>query len=168
MKPLDVIRRAAASIADQVAALGGRGRGGGTRLLAQVRAAVSGKTVAAEQRAIQRALKTGRPPAKQSAAVAQAGTRAALARKLREARTVHVGTVTVSYSSGRGRRAEGRRDIGDVSVDANLRGYLRDAADRLDRGDQTGAMERISAGLMDAYGAESLDIDDYVNGLEFN
>ncbi|MGC5311960.1 hypothetical protein [Micromonospora zamorensis] len=158
------------SIADQVAAFGGAGRGGGTRRLAEARAEVSGKSVAAEMRAVQRALKAGKPPAKQAPEVAKAGAAHAAANQLRNARKIKAGNVKVNYPTrGGGYRSEGSRDLGDFTVTGDLQDAVRDAADMLEEGDVDGALDRISEALLDEYGdlGGTLEITDFLNGLKF-
>lgn len=159
------------SIADQVRVLGGTGRGGGTRKLAEARAAASGKSVRTEMRAVQRALKAGKPPAKQAPEVARAGASSAASAALRGARSVRVGVVKVSYRSKHGPISEGTRDLGSMDVSGELADALASIADELDAGriDLAQAQEQIGEALMDEYGGigGTVDISDYVDGLEF-
>lgn len=154
---------------EQVAALGGPGRGGGTRRLAEARAAVSGKSVRTEMRAIQRALKSGRPPARQAPSVARAGAAKAAAAAMRAARRIDAGRVRVTYPTRRGPRTEGTRNLGIFDVTGDLADALAEAADLLDAGDERGAMDALSAGLLDEYGdlGGTLTIDEFTEGLTF-
>ncbi|MFL5913720.1 MAG: hypothetical protein ACJ768_24550 [Gaiellaceae bacterium] len=154
-------------IAAQVKALGGAGRGGGTRKLAEARAAASGKSVRTEMRAVQRAMKSGKPPAKQAPRVARAGARKAAAAGLRAARRINAGHVKVSYPTRAGARAEGVRDLGGFDVTGDLAAAVEQAADLLDAGDARGAQDLLSTALLDEYGdlGGTLEIDDFIDGL---
>jgi len=159
----------AGNIADQVAALGGTGRGGGTRKLAEARARVSGKSVRTEQRAVQRALKTGKAPAKQKPEVAKAGADAARAAKVRKASRVSVpGRVPVYYRTtkkGGGREYQGMRNIGTQS---NITQRQFDAiAEAIEAGDEDLANDLINEAIFMSYGAGSaLELED-LSGIEF-
>ena len=157
------------SIADQVEAFGGPGRGGGTRKLAEARAAKSGKSVDAEMRAVQRALKSGKPPAKQAPEVAKAGAAAAAGNRLRNARKIKAGSVSVKYPGKNGGRSEGSRTLGDFDVTGELAEAVAEAADLMDLGDVDGAIDRLSEALLDEYGdlGGTLEITDFINGMTF-
>ena len=157
------------SIADQVKAFGGAGRGGGTRKLAEARAAASGKSVSAEMRAIQRAMKDDKPPAKQAPEVAKAGAAHAAANQLRGARKIKAGSVSIKYPTKGGARSEGTRMLGDFTVTGDLQDAVMQAADLLEAGDVDGARDVLSEALLDEYGdlGGTLVIDDFINGLTF-
>jgi plasmid stability protein len=157
------------SIVDQVKALGGAGRGGGTRKLAEARAAASGKSVSAELRAVQRAVKSGKAPAKQSPKVAKASAGAARAAQIRNARNVHVGSVAVTYPTKAGGKSEGTRDLGDFAMTGDLATAMGEAASLLEVGDEAGARDLMSEALLDEYGdlGGTLEIDDFMDGLRF-
>lgn len=158
------------SIADQVNALGGRGRGGGTRKLAEARAQVSGKSVRTEMRAVQRALKSGRAPVKQAPQVARAGAAQARAAQIRRARRVNVGRVKVYYIAKRGApRFEGERDLASFGVSGELESRLAEAADLIEAGDREAAQDLISEALLDEYGdlGGTLEISEFMDGMRF-
>lgn len=157
------------SIFDQVKALGGVGRRGGTRKLAEARAAASGKSVAAEMRAVQRAVKSGKPPARQSAEVAKASRDRAAAQRVRAATSVNVGTVEVEYPTADGGRGEGSRNLGSYPVTGRLSGRMEAIALMYENGDEEGAEELLSEALLDEYGelGGTLRISDYGDGIDF-
>lgn len=157
------------SISDQVKALGGTGRGGGTRKLAEARARESGKAVRTEMRAIQRALKSGKAPARQAPKVARAGAAQARAAQIRGANRVNIGKVKVTYMTPTGPRFEGERDLTSEAVYGELESALAEAADLIEAGDPDAAQDIINEALLDRYGdlGGTLSITDYVDGMRF-
>jgi hypothetical protein len=151
-----------ADVGRQVDALGGTGRGGGTRKLAEAWAAASGKSVSSQMRAVQRALKTGHAPAKQAPKVAAAGAGKVVAEKLRKARIIRPGTVKVAYDS----TDQGQRQIDQLNVTGELAADLGNVAALAEIGSWEEAGEALSAAVLDEYGGlgDDLDITD-MDGL---
>lgn len=133
------------SVADQVNALGGTGRGLGTRRLAESWARVSGRPVRSEMRAVQRALKSGHAPVKQSEAARQAGAQRAAAARMRAARTISVGTggkvPVISKSAGVPR---GSLKVSLLVVDDQARRELEQAAADYESGNVDEAQRQLS------------------------
>lgn len=140
------------TIAQQVAALGGPGRlrkdgtGGGTRKLAEARAAITGNKVKSEEKAIQRALRSGRSaPAKDAPAVADAGAQRVAAERMRNASALSVGTggkvPVVSKSSGKPR---GNLHVSVLMLDDQARRELAQAAADFESGNVREAEQQLS------------------------
>lgn len=151
-------------LVDMIDALGGTGRGGGTRLLAERWAEVNGKSVKTNMRSIQRALKaaeaTGEPaqlPRSLSEAAATAGRQAAgaavFADMVDERAVVDIGRVGVKSKSPRTSESAGSRYVGMPSLNTAGKDALKDAARKVTMGDRAGAMVTAGEAVMKTYQA---------------
>jgi hypothetical protein len=83
--------------------------------------------------------------------------------RLRAARRIHVGRVSVEYD---GKAAGGRR-IDTMQVDDDMRAGLASVADLLDAGDLDAAGGALSDAVLNGYGdlGETLDVTDFIDGV---
>lgn len=159
------------SIRQQVEDLGGTGRGLGTRRLAEARARVTGNKVKSEMKAIQRALKTGREPVKQSPDTRAAAARLVGAAHMRTASAINVGTVEVQVSD----ETPSKRNLGLLTLDPADQRKLAEAAALYESGMIAEADQAMNEAIMDAYGKSVNDgrnprgmtITNYRNGIDF-
>ena len=164
--------------------LGGRGRGGGVRRLAEMFAEETGKTVSSHQRAIQRALKSGRPP-RDVPERAVRGVRAnQFSQQVNRSTMIDLGRVQLEYRQGRqtgqlggpdqpSSRDEGTRTPGRLIAGDQLREQLTRAADLYREGRDEAAHEAASNAVLNAYGSRTgrpdtmggLGIRDFRDGI---